>query len=162
MGDDPIPYYCSDPIIVSEIYLKTTCPDGEEGPDCEDPVNFTNPDCETGCRGCDTDPDFSPDFGSPTNIDKSSTGETYEVMGIDTFKVRNVSWLYHYGLEYSFESTERAAVKISGGPRKFHSLVHQGVDYTGSTTNYEVTLDKENFTPQVQDSWGKCMQDIKL
>ncbi|MFD0939387.1 hypothetical protein [Pedobacter boryungensis] len=55
LGDDPIPYYCSDPVITFQTWLYTVCPDDPEEVDCEDPVNFTNPECEhEGCNDCDT------------------------------------------------------------------------------------------------------------
>lgn len=47
--DDVNPSYCDDPVIVSETVISVECPgdgNGEGGPDCSDPANFNNGECQ--------------------------------------------------------------------------------------------------------------------
>ncbi|TCC88041.1 hypothetical protein EZ428_20170 [Pedobacter frigiditerrae] len=60
VGDNPVPTSCGEPILVSETYLYTICPDdppggGEGG--CEDPANFNNPECQNGGGEGGVDPE---------------------------------------------------------------------------------------------------------
>ncbi|RZK58901.1 MAG: hypothetical protein EOO91_06830 [Pedobacter sp.] len=47
IGDNPYPEYCDEPIIISATWAYTVCPDDPPGGEgCEDPTNFSNPECQ--------------------------------------------------------------------------------------------------------------------
>jgi len=68
--DDPTPSYCDPPVIESEEWLYTICP--EEGPiDCADPMNFENAECN---------PQFEPEPEIINNVTDTCLKKTVDAI----------------------------------------------------------------------------------
>lgn len=120
-ADNPVPDYCDEPVMISKEWVSTECPDDGPNPGgCEDPMNFSNPECQENPGG-EIDNNI-PSIGAASSEDLI----TEMLVDLDTFKVAFKTWKYWDGYTYFFSSQERLAIKVEGATRTWDSFTHIG------------------------------------
>lgn len=125
--------------IISEVYLYTTCTEegGGDGGGCACVIPP------------DDDVEFVPDFGNPVSIDDGSYSEATIMIGSDSARMANRSWIFHEGLTWWGRSFEKLIVKINNGVRTWHSISHIEHIKAGYYTGGEAKIIKMVMIPHV-------------
>ncbi|MFA6278146.1 MAG: hypothetical protein WC622_15460 [Pedobacter sp.] len=94
-------------------------------------------------------PEFVPDFGIPISDGLSSATEQNLVVGIDSFKVADLTWKFHEGYTWSGQSKEHAVAKVKNGLRTWAALSHVENIRVGFWALGTAEIFSTRFTPDI-------------
>lgn len=102
------------------------------------------------------------DFGTAVNEDMGGSAETDETIGIDHYKVKDLTWKFHSHSTFQGKSTEKGVVKITGSVRTWHSLTHKSYIKVGFWALGSFEFTNISFTPMfVEGSSGNATMEAK-